>query len=158
MLKASKETTYEGRKMSAKKQVSVNVAIALGVVVVAMIIVLAAVFVSPTTFNLNKAKRNPYLVNIGIGGQDLGPQTPNNPSLHLTGYIVNTGDMAAYNVKLHVVASNVNGAKIIDSYVPIGSGTISGQDFVQVDESISYTGPYIAVGTMTIAPYWVDSP
>jgi hypothetical protein len=144
--------------MSAKKQVSAKVAIGLGVIVVALIIVLAAVFVSPTTFNLENSKRAPSLLIVGQTKEDRGPSNPNNPSLRVTGWLVNAGDNTSYNTKIHIVAYNTNSAKVIDYYPLVGTGMIKGHEATQFDELIYYSGPSLAAGTISIEAYWENSP
>jgi hypothetical protein len=112
------------------------------------VVALAVVVCVPAVLGIVPAK----LVNVGVAGID------NGHSLEVTGWVVNTGDKAAYKTNFHVVCENVNGAKVIDTSITIGYGTISGKESVNVDSFISYSGPSLAIGTLEITPEWINSP
>jgi hypothetical protein len=127
-----------------------NIAIGTGVVsvVLAILVILMAFGYIPTM------QSNAYLVNVGLGSSSDGSN-----SLIIHGYVVNAGTTNAYDTKLHVVAYYVTGAKAIDTYVPIGTGTINGREALLIDTSVPYTsGANIAASTATITPQWKNTP
>lgn len=140
--------------MTTQKKPQNSVAIGLGVVcvVLAVLLILMAFDTIPTIYGTKTA---PYLVNVGLGAADEG-----NGNLQITGYVVNAGGSTAFNTQLHVVAYYTSGAKAIDTYVTIGSGTMDSKASVNIDTTVPYTssGVGIAAATATITPTWTNSP
>ena len=181
----SAEVTEPNKKL-VSRNAAVGLGVGLGVVCIAFAVILAMVFVNPTLFNIGGSETTnndlqaqvnslqqqvstlqgqlssaqaPNLVNVGLGGADLSQQPPYTQSLRVTGYVVNTGNSAAYNAKLHVVAYFAAGAKAIDTEVTIGNGIISGKTSVQIDVDVPYSGSYsIAASSALMTPEWSATP
>jgi hypothetical protein len=95
----------------------------------------------------------PKLIQINLLSTD-NRAIPSSSYLNIIGQICNVGTNMAYNCKFYVVAYS-GGLKVIDTYVTMGSGTIAGEYFVNVNTNVWYTGS--ALDSWTVTPQWTTS-
>jgi len=135
----------EQKPMSKK----VPIILAITTTILAIVIVLMFANIIPT-WNSNRDAR---LVNVGLGGRDLGQEPPYDvQALRIEGYVCNVGVETAYKSKLHVVSTYVTGGVALDTYITIGDGgTIYGGDSFKVEVEIPYSGN-TPLGSSTLTP------
>jgi hypothetical protein len=100
----------------------------------------------------NTALRTPKLLTINLLSTDVR-STPGSPYLHIVGVVSNVGTDSAKNCKLYVLAYH-GVTKVIDTYVTLGSGTIAGEYYVNVDTSVLYSGS--ALETWSVDTQWTS--
>ena len=142
--------------MGEIKNSRIKVSMILAVVCVVLVVVIALMFLNYIpTLNSN---REPTLINVGLGGRDLRQEYPyNNLNLRIEGYVCNTGVETAYNTKLHVYAVYVTGATAIDTYIILGTSTIYGGEFAEVNATVPYSA-LEDLGSWTLTPEWSNTP
>ena len=140
-----------GLRMSEQRKIRNKFSIVLVIVCAVLVVVIALMYFNyiPT----QNSNREPNLINVGLGGRDLG----SSQQLHIEGYVCNVGVDTAYKAKLHVYAEYVTGAIAIDAHILIGTGTIYGGDSTEVDKYISYAA-LEELGSWTLTPEWSNTP
>lgn len=93
----------------------------------------------------------PYIITSNVTAQDY--RSSLSSSLHISGWVNNTGDGTAYNALLHVVAMNQEG-KAIDNYYSFTG--ITPHMSLGVGYSFNYTGSPVI--NCTITPVYTDLP
>jgi hypothetical protein len=175
--------------LAEKKMINRNVAFGLAAITIVLAVTIAVIFASQPVFTLfqgsttneevsnlqeeitqlqnqisdlkqkNYDATQPYLINVGLGASDLSTRYPWTQALRVTGYVVNTGSLPAYNAKLHVVVYFASGAKAIDTEISLGSGIISSNSQVDVNVDIPYSGgSSIVASSASLTPKWTVAP
>jgi hypothetical protein len=143
--------------MGEQKMASKKIPIVLGIIIVALVVVIILMFFNyiPTLESQEEAR----LVNVGLGARDLAKDPPyTERALHISGYICNVGEKAAYKTQLHVVAAYSTGGTAIDSYLNIGeAGVIYGVDSYKIEKDIPYSAD-VELGSWTLTPVWSATP
>jgi hypothetical protein len=100
----------------------------------------------------NTALKAPKLLTINLLSTDVR-SNPTLPYLHIVGVVSNVGTNPAKNCRLLVVA-NRGVTKVIDTSLTLGSGTIAGEYYVNVDTNVMYSGS--ALDSWTVDVEWTN--
>lgn len=94
----------------------------------------------------------PYITTVNISAQDYhANMSGGTGSLHINGFINNTGDGVAYDLVLHVVAMNAEGKTIDADYDFAG---LTAHMSMGIGQSFNYNGT--ALTSCTITPTYLD--
>jgi hypothetical protein len=99
--------------------------------------------------HLYQGAYKPYINTSSLKAQDYRSSTSN--SLHISGFVNNTGDGTSYNAYLHIVAMNHEGKAIDDTYSYAG---ITPHMSLGIGFSFDYIGSPII--NCTITPVYTD--
>lgn len=138
----------EGNRLSGKKTVSKNVATVLAVFCVILIIGLNLAVYSywqqssaiqeknDQIQSLQEQLTTPNVVSVGLQFND--DRSGSTPTLRVTGYVVNVGNIAANNCTMHITAIQNGNATAIDTSKSIG--VVEAGAVKQVNLEFTYTG------------------
>jgi hypothetical protein len=131
--------------MTVENEKRETVTLLLGITVI--VLVVALIF----GVYLYSIERAPKLVKVYLEEVDVRPLF-SDPYVQVNSVVINTGSLAAYDCKLHVVLYQGNVVSK-EAYILLGdNGMISGKNWTIVDEKVYYDGG--ALARISVTPEW----